>query len=246
MTLISSQIAFSFLANAMVSTSALRSKIPDLEFCQTERDDAYSCLANTPGMTYSEIPTCLSCIFHVMKKDKMNTESSCDEVQDSGYCAHVAMCVLENCVPSCTTHVAAAYDCTFQYMKSETGCDVCPFENFVSAITSTTEVSNLCPTEHEEAYNCLVNTPDIAPIQVPRCLNCVYSVMDEDGIDTESSCGEIHGSGFCEDLKLCIQDNCVPSCLEYVNAAYDCIFHHAKVESGCDLCPFKEIMFEIS
>ena len=235
------------LANAMMSTSVLRSEIQkDLNFCPTERDDAYTCLANDPDMPSSEIPNCLSCLFQVMKKDGVNAESSCDEVQDSGFCAHVAMCILENCAPSCTMFVASAYDCTFKYIKSETECEVCPFENFVSAVTSTSEVSNLCPTEHEMAYNCLVNTPDIGPIHVPRCLNCLYSVMDEDGLNPETSCGELHASDFCEDLSICIENNCVPGCIEYVNSAYDCVFDYIKVKEDCDICPLRKVVFEIS
>jgi hypothetical protein len=107
--------------------------------CTEQCSSAYDCLASTPGITEHEKinvsctdtdvekPECLSCFPLYMEKALKTTSKSCEEVQNTTFCDDVMKCIVDNCVSSCLTYVAAAYDCVLRDIKDETGCDICPF-----------------------------------------------------------------------------------------------------------------------
>jgi hypothetical protein len=99
--------------------------------CAYQRDAAYDCLVTTPHITPIEIPNCLSCITHWSKENKISTRTTCSEVPASTFCQDTVECVAKNCAKSCIPYVGAAYECILMDLESKTGCDVCPFEDFL-------------------------------------------------------------------------------------------------------------------
>ncbi|KAL7477440.1 hypothetical protein ACHAW6_003244 [Cyclotella cf. meneghiniana] len=116
--------------------------------CTEQCASAYDCLASTLGITEHEkinvsctdadveTPKCLSCFPLYMEKGLMTAKKSCEEVQNTTFCDDVMQCIVDNCVSSCLTYVAAAYDCVLRDIKDETGCDICPFpKDFIFLIS---------------------------------------------------------------------------------------------------------------
>ena len=120
------------LTNAIASTSGLRFNIKGLDSCPIERDEAYRCLANTPGITSTQIPSCLSCLFQEMNVDGSATFNEyCNEFRNPVFCDNVEDCVAENCLESCIPQVTDAYECILEDLAAETGCVTCTLDEFV-------------------------------------------------------------------------------------------------------------------